>query len=100
MEIHIILFLSIIVFCFAMSVIGIWRKIPMMMFIGGALIAFIAVMTDSIDFGSTLEVVVDSTVYSADPESIPFTEYPKILFALIGSVTMIGGGLIWKGMET
>jgi hypothetical protein len=40
--------------------------------------------------GSDSEIVRDT---------LPFTEYPKILFGLIGSLIMIGGALIWKASD-
>lgn len=51
MDIPVEIFLSLIAFCFATAVIGIWKRIPFLMLIGGAIIAFSAIITDNITMG-------------------------------------------------
>lgn len=51
MDTPIEIFLSLIAFTFAMGVIGLWKKIPIMLFIAGAVITFWAIMTDNIQLG-------------------------------------------------
>jgi len=41
-------------------------------------------------------VAFPNTQSTAEQISYPFTEYPKILFAIIASIFMLSGALIWK----
>jgi len=87
----------------AMSIIGIWKKTPLLLFIGGSLIAFWVIMTDNIIMGSipqSSSVSGLTTTYVMVDNLYPFTEYPKILFALLGSMMGIAGALVWKTIET
>lgn len=67
-DIPIELFLSLIAFCFATAVIGIWKRIPFLMLIGGAIIAFTAVITDNIMLESFVSGNTDNS-YSYNVES-------------------------------
>lgn len=86
----------------AMSIIGVWKQIPLMMFIGGALITFLIVITDNIIMGSIPDFSVDAgatTTYTMQNNLYALDQWVKIIFAVMGSVFMIGGALIWKAIE-
>lgn len=86
----------------AMSIIGVWKQIPLMMFIGGAIITFLIVITDNIIMGimpDTSSVSGSTTTYTLVNDLYPLDQWVKILFALMGSVFMLGGALIWKAIE-
>lgn len=85
----------------AISIIGIWKKIPLMMFIGGALITFIFILTDSItslgDTQTCTTTLPSSTSCTFQPYDLD--PWVKIIFMLFGVLFMIGGALIWKTIE-
>lgn len=102
------IFLSLIAFTFAMGVIGLWKKIPIMLFIAGAVITFWAIMTDNIvidneisEITSTQEINTNTTVLNYNVmsgvtnftlrfdsvASFAFTEYASnASSALVGDV--------------
>lgn len=67
METHITIFLSLIIFAVTMGIIGLWKRIPLLLFIGGAVITFWAISTESIIMGSipiTNSTVIQTVVQS------------------------------------
>lgn len=92
------LILSLFAFCVMLGVIGIWKKIPLLMLIGGALIAFIAVLPMDLTNGTrieTLDTTTDIIVPTYEDEPVNLDIYPKIFFGILGSMFMIAGALIW-----
>jgi len=103
MDIPIEIFLSFMGLSFAMGVIGLWQKIPLVLLIAGAIITFWAITTDNIILGKIPITSTSSgsiTTYAFIDNIFEFTQYPKILFGLIGSVVMLAGALTWKKQET
>lgn len=96
-EILIALFANMI----ALSVIGVLKQIPLMMFIGGALFTFILIPVDSIPaLGDTMTCVStlpDTT--TCEDDSYILDVWVKIVLLIFGSLFMLGGALIWKAME-
>lgn len=102
MDIPIEIFLSFIAFSLVTGIIGLWKRTPLMLFIAGAMITFWAIITDNIILGKIPESSIVSgltTTYTFIDNPFEFTQWHKIFFALIGSVIMIAGALIWKQME-
>jgi len=60
MDLPIEIFLSFIGFSIVMGIVGIWRKVPFLMFIAGGMICFWAVTTDNIAMGETVESSVNT----------------------------------------
>jgi hypothetical protein len=80
----------------AIGVIGLWKNNPMVMFISGALITFLGIITDTIVLGQlpvTSTVSGSTTTYVFASNNFIFTEWHKIIFMLIGSVAMIFGAI-------
>lgn len=99
MVLDITIFLSLVSFCILLGIIGIWKKIPFLMLIGGAMIAFLTIIPMDFRDGSrieTLDTTTDIIVPTYEDEPVEFDIYPKIFFALMGSMFMLGGALIWK----
>ncbi|SRR6266508_960799 len=102
MDIPIELFLGFIVLSFGMGVIGLWQKIPLLMLISGAMITFWALETDVVIMGKipiTSSVSGSTTTYAFIDNTFVFTQYPKILLGLIGSIVMFSGGLEWQKLK-
>ena len=85
----------------ALSVVGIWKRIPLLMFIGGALITYMAIFTDSVTaLGDTQTCTTAIATTTCIFEGFDFTQPDiKIMFGILGSMVMIGGALIWKTVE-
>lgn len=86
--------------CFTLSVIGVWKKIPISMFIAGAIITFVFILTDSITaLGDTQICTTEIATTTCTLEPYELDVWVKILFAMLGGVFMIVGALIWKATE-
>ena len=99
MVLDITIFLSFISFCIILGIVGMWKRIPFLMLIGGALIASLTILP--IDFRdgtriSEIDTTTDivTTEYEDDP--VVFDVYPKIFFGIMGSMFMMAGALTWK----
>lgn len=100
MEIPFEVLTLIIVLSFALSIIGAWKKIPFTMVIGGALMTFIFIMTDSITaLGDTQTCTTASATTTCTFQPYVLDMWAKIIMMLVGTILMIGGALIWKTME-
>lgn len=93
MDIPIELFLSFIGFSIAMSVIGIWKRIPLLMFIAGALITFWAIQTDNIVFGSTL-TETDKTILPSQVDYMNVNTGTGLTSLRSGSNIFIGEDIV------
>jgi hypothetical protein len=101
MQVPFEIIMGIFALTFTLSIIGVWKKIPVAMFIGGALITFVFLLTDSItalgDTNTCVSTLPDTTTCTQSPYELDV--WIKIIFMLLGSVFMIGGALIWKATE-
>jgi len=99
MDVPLELFLGFMGLSFAMAVIGLCQRIPMLLLIAGAFITVWALITDVIIMGkipSTSIISGSTTTYTFIDNPYVFTQYPKILIAIIGAVIMLAGGLEWN----
>jgi hypothetical protein len=99
MDIPIELFLGFIGVSIALAIFGFLRNppIPATIVMGGMFILFLSVATDNVIMGKipTTSVTSGSTVnYTFIDNTYEFTEMPKVIFALIGVMCMILGGLM------
>jgi hypothetical protein len=99
MDIPIELFLGFIGVSIALAIFGFLRnpQIPATIVMGGMFILFLSVATDNVIMGKipTTSVTSGSTVnYTFIDNTYEFTEMPKVIFALIGVMCMILGGLM------
>jgi hypothetical protein len=99
MDIPIELFLGFIGVSIALAIFGFLRNppIPATIVMGGMFILFLSVATDNVIMGKipTTSVTNGSTVnYTFIDNTYEFTEMPKVIFALIGVMCMILGGLM------
>lgn len=93
------LFLSFIGFSIIMGIVGIWIRIPMLMLVGGAMITFLSVIPLDFNDGSRVSNITESgstNIVQWENEPVVFDVYPKILFAVMGSIFMLGGAMMWK----
>lgn len=93
MDTPIEIFLSLIAFTFAMGVIGLWKKIPIMLFIAGAVITFWAIMTDNIIMNDRIDNIVATPAtfnLTSSVNTIPDYSYNVISSSI--SVPLDGGG--------
>lgn len=96
------IFLPLITFSIMLGVIGIWKHIPFLMFIGGGLITMLAVLPLDLINGSRVESIdtsTDTNTVTWQDDPIEVDTYPKIFLAILGSMFMIGGALIWKSED-
>ena len=101
MNIPIELFLGFIAISISLAIFGFIRnpQIPAMLAFAGIFIMFIAVTTDNIIMGKIpVESVVSgsTTSYTFEDNTFQFTEIPKTIFALIGVICMLCGGLMLR----
>ena len=99
MDIPIELFLGFIGVSITLAIFGFLRnpQIPATIVMGGMFILFLSVATDNVIMGKipTTSVTSGSTVnYTFIDNTYEFTEMPKVIFALIGVMCMILGGLM------
>jgi hypothetical protein len=104
MIIPIEIFLPFIGLAFAIAVIAFLpkNKQPFLLMLSGFMIAFWAVITDTIILGKipdTSTVSGSVTTYAFIDNTFDFTQYPKILFGLIGSLLFLSGVFVWKEQE-
>lgn len=100
MQIPFEILMGFFLFTISTAIIGVWKKIPMLMFIGGAILTFLFILTDDITaLGDTQEctTAIATTTCTFDPYILD--PWVKILFMLLGSIFMIGGALVWKAIE-
>lgn len=98
------IFASVIGLSVAMAIFGFLRnpQIPATIAIGGIFIFFMAVMTTSLDMGNLVqqsETSGDTTEYTYEEDIEEFTELPKVIFALIGVIFMLLGGMMVYGRD-
>ena len=98
------IFLPFIALAFALAVLSFLPKTKnyFLLLIAGSMITFWALITDTIimekiPITSTVSGAV--TTYAFIDSTFEFTQWPKIFFALIGSIMMLAGGLAWKDDE-
>ncbi len=101
MDIPIEIFLGFMGLSFAMAVMSFMPKTkqPFLLFIAGVMITFMSVTTDNIIMGKipiTSTVSGSTTTYAFIDNLFEFTQWHKILFALIGSIMLIVGAVVWK----
>lgn len=99
MDIPVELFLGFIGVSIAIALFGFVRnpQIPACLVMGGMFILFLSVATDNVIMGKipTTSVTSGSTVnYTFIDNIFEFNELPKVIFALIGTMFMIVGGLM------
>jgi hypothetical protein len=85
----------------ALGIFGFIRnpQIPAMMAFAGIFILFIAITTDQLKMGNLVSQSIfnstsNITDYSYNDDIFQFTELPKTIFALLGSIFMLAGGLM------
>jgi len=98
------LFLPFIAVSLAMAIIAFLprEKQPFLMMLSGFMIAFLSVITDTIILGKIPDTSVVSgstTTYFFKDNTFDFNGWPKILFALVGSILFFVGTIIWKNEE-
>lgn len=85
----------------SLSVIGVARKMPFLMFVGGALFTFILIPVDSIpalgDTMSCVSIAPDTTTCTDEPYTLDV--WVKIGLLIFGSLFMLGGAIYWKIIE-
>lgn len=92
-------FLPLIALSLSMGVLGMWKKIPFVLLISGAIITFIAIDTTSISLGKIPEKSVTTgltTTYTFIDNTFEFTQWHKIFISLIGSIIMFIGAFQFK----
>jgi hypothetical protein len=92
-------YLSIIMFCIILGVVGLWTRIYFLMIIGGVIMTFLAVIPMDFVDGSrieTLDTTTDIIVPTYEDDPVQVDIYPKILLGIVGSMFMIGGALAWR----
>lgn len=92
------IFLPILSLSIILGVIGIWQKIPILMLIGGAIIAFMGINLDLTNGSrvASIDTSTDTNIVTWENDPIEVDIYPKIFVSLLGSMFMIAGALIWK----
>jgi len=98
------IFLPFIALSLVLAIIGFMSKTKnySLLLIGGAMITFWALITDTIILGKipiTSTVSGSVTTYAFIDNTFEFTQWPKIFFGLVGSIIMLAGGLAWKDDE-
>lgn len=84
----------------ALALIGVWKKVPFAMFIGGALLVFIFLLTEEITaLGDTQTCTTVSASTTCEFEPYVLDVWVKLIFMILGSIFMITGALIWKATE-
>jgi len=99
MALDITIFLSFISFCIILGIIGMWKKIPFLMLIGGVLITSLIILPIDFRDGTrieSLDTTTDIIIPTYEDDPVTFDVYPKIFFGIMGSMFMIAGALIWK----
>ena len=74
----------------------------MLTLIGGAMITFWSLITDAILMGKIPDTSIVSgstTTFTFVDNPYVFTQWPKILIAVIGSIIVLVGGLEWNKKE-
>lgn len=102
MVLDISIFLSFVSFCIILGIIGMWKRMPILMLIGGAMIAFLMVIPMDFRDGSRIEslnTTTDIIIPTYQDQPVEFDVYPKIFFGIMGSMFMIAGALVWKFEE-
>jgi hypothetical protein len=99
MDIPIELFLGFTGLSIALALFGFCRnpQIPATIVMGGMFILFLAVSTDNVIMGKIPVTSVDSgatTTYTFIDNTFEFTDMPKVIFALLGVMCMVLGGLM------
>lgn len=84
-----------------LAIIGLLKKAPYLMFIGGAMLTFLFILTDSVTAlgGSQTCITTSPNTTTCTFEPYTLDAWVKILFCLLGSLFMIAGALIWKTEE-
>ena len=99
MALEINLFVSFIGLCMIAGVVGIIIRMPFLMLVGGAMIAFLCIIPLDFVQGSrveSIEEIGNEHFITWQDEPVQFDTYPKILFGVLGSIFMLAGGLMWK----
>ncbi len=81
--------------------IGIVKRVGVSVFVGGLFIVVIMLLTDNIIMGSqvvssTFNTTSSTTSYTYATVLFQFTQYHKIIGALMGSMIMLVGALVWR----
>jgi len=95
------IFLSFIAISFAVAVIAFLprNKQPFLIILSGFMIAFWGITTDTIILGvvpHSSTVSGSTTTYIMENNEYEFTQWPKILLGLMGSLLFLAGGIIWN----
>lgn len=93
------IFLPLITLSIMLGVIGIWKQIPFLMLVGGAIISMLAVLPLELVNGVRVESIdtttdINTVTWQDDP--IQIDVYPRIFLGLLGSMFLLGGALIWN----
>lgn len=99
------IFMSFFGLAVILGVIGIWKKIPLTLFIGGALVTFLSItpvgeggFTDGNRIES-IDTVGDTSIINWEPDPIGVDTWTLIFFAVLGAMFMLAGAVIWKQEE-
>lgn len=96
------IFLPIITLSVILGVVGIWKQMPFLMLVGGALIAMLAVLPLDLINGSRVESIdtsTDTNTVTWQDDPIQIDTYPRIFLGMLGSMFLLGGALIWKNND-
>jgi len=104
METNFVIFMSFIALSMFLISIGFIRslKMPFLIMIGGALIAFWGIMTDTLIMDREIKSIDTSTTLitvTYIDHTVAFEGWTKILFGLTGGIINIAGAVIWKQQE-
>src|SRR5690349_21795794 len=93
------LFLGFVAISVGMAIFGFMRQpqIPAMLAFGGVFIFFISIMTSGIILGAIPESSASSgstTNYVMIDNTFDFRGFPQVIFAFLGVVMMLSGGLM------
>lgn len=100
MEIPFEMLMGVFILTISMAVIGVWKKIPIAMSIGGAILTVIFILTDSIPaLGDTQTCTTELQTTTCEFEPYVLDVWVRIFFMLLGSIFMIMGALVWQGIK-
>jgi len=99
------IFIIFSVITFALVLVGIGKKIPMLIFTGAIFLLTWVVLIDSIDMGGRIMQTdmtvagvpaVTTTIYSYEPDEFLFTDMTKTLFGFLSAVIFMLGYMIYR----
>lgn len=84
---------------FSLVLVGIGKKVPILIFTGAIFLLTWVVLVDSIDMGgriSQTQVNATITTYTYEPSTFAFTEMVKTMFGFLSAVIFMLGYMIYR----